>query len=188
MEWGRREDRRGREREQRSEGGRKKEGKREGERKEKGGTEGKREKSYREAGGKSNVATDHQTQWNTTVLVLTNLHLHLQPSRPKESLINHVNPIGHSDKQDIVQLLYSINLGKERRRWKRRVRFEEGEEEGEEEEEVEKEEEENKRSRKMKRREESGGRAPGYSHLIPTLSVPWPAAGSQRCRVPQCSR
>lgn len=75
-----------------------KEGRRKEKRKEKGGTEGKREKSYREAGGKSNVANDHQTQWNTTVLVLTNLHLHLQPSRPKESLINHVNPIGHSDK------------------------------------------------------------------------------------------
>ena len=81
------------------------------------------------------------------MLVLTNLHLHLQPSRPKESLINHVNSIGHSDKQDIVQLLYSINLGKERRRWRRRVRFEEEEEEKED---MEKEAE--RRSRKMKRR------------------------------------
>lgn len=118
------------------------------------------------------------------MLVLTDLHLDLQPSRPKESLINHVNPIGHSDKQDIVQLLNSINLGKERRRWKRRVRFEEEEEE----EEVEKEEEENKRSRKMKRREESGGECLDAAILILTLSVPWPAAGSQRCHVPQCSR
>lgn len=115
-----------REREQRSEGGRKKgreegrKGRREGRRKEGEGRDRGKERELQVAGGKSNVATDHQTQWNTTVLVLTNLHLHLQPSRPKESLINHVNPIGHSDKQDIVQLLYSINLGKERRRWKRR--------------------------------------------------------------------
>ena len=48
--------------------------------------------------------------------MLTNLHLDFQSSWPKESLINHINPIGHSDKQDIVQLLYSINLGKERRK------------------------------------------------------------------------
>ena len=53
---------------------------------------------------------------STNKLVLTNLHLDLQSSRPKESLIDHVNSIGHSDKQDIVQLLYSVNLGKERGR------------------------------------------------------------------------
>ena len=93
---------------------------REGERE--GGREGQRQESYSEAGGsnqmgKSNVPIN---QWYTAVLVLTNLHLDLQSSWPKESLIDHVNPIGHSDKQDIVQLLYSVNLGKEWRRWRRR--------------------------------------------------------------------
>ncbi len=32
---------------------------------------------------------------------------------PEKSLVNHVPPVGHSDNQDVVQLVYTVHLGQQ---------------------------------------------------------------------------
>lgn len=51
----------------------------------------------------------------TTVLIWeTNFHVNFETSRAEERLINHVKPVCHTNDEDIVELIDTIQLGGKR--------------------------------------------------------------------------
>ncbi len=42
-----------------------------------------------------------------------NLHMHLQTTWTQESLVYHVESIGHADDEDIIELVYTVHLYKQ---------------------------------------------------------------------------
>jgi hypothetical protein len=42
-----------------------------------------------------------------------NLHVHLQAAWPQQRLINQVLPVGHTNQQDVVQGVHTIDLGQQ---------------------------------------------------------------------------
>lgn len=43
----------------------------------------------------------------------TDLHLDFQSTGSQQSLVNHIPPVGHTDDQDVVQLLHAVNFGQQ---------------------------------------------------------------------------
>ena len=46
-------------------------------------------------------------------LSLTDLHLHFQPARSEERLVDHILSIRHSDEEDVVELFHPVHLGQQ---------------------------------------------------------------------------